>query len=105
MARTVEIRMSSDLSGEPDAVTVAFTLDGHGYEIDVTESEKAELEAVLKPYIAASRVVSRRAGKKSGRGDGPEPAVVRAWAGSAGLEVPARGRIPLTVLEAYRAAH
>ncbi|WAL67141.1 Lsr2 family protein [Amycolatopsis cynarae] len=35
----------------------------------------------------------------------PEPKDVREWAGAAGMEVPARGKIPAEVVEAYKQAH
>ncbi|MCA6096413.1 Lsr2 family protein, partial [Streptomyces sp. SCA3-4] len=34
----------------------------------------------------------------------PDPAAVRAWARSNGMEVPPRGRIPKKVYEAFNAA-
>lgn len=117
MARTVEILLTSDLSGGADAVTVEFGWAGRSYEIDVTEGERAELEGVLAPYVRAGRLVtSGRGGRRAAaaaagaRGaersvrSGPEPSVVRAWAGANGVEVPARGRIPVRVVEAYLAA-
>ena len=36
--------------------------------------------------------------------DMPKPADVRAWAKSAGLDVPARGKLPADVVEAYKQA-
>lgn len=35
----------------------------------------------------------------------PDPKAVRAWAADQGIDVPAKGRIPADVNEAYQAAH
>lgn len=38
-------------------------------------------------------------------GEEPKPADVRAWAKEAGVDVPARGKLPAEVVDAYKAAH
>lgn len=55
MARELIEVITSDLSSEPGATTLSFTYEGEVYEIDLTEGEKAELEA---KYIANARPVT-----------------------------------------------
>lgn len=61
-------------------------------EVDVVESK-----AQSKPEDKAMRPPENKATSESRK--------VREWAAAEGLDVPARGRIPADVLDAYRAAH
>lgn len=111
MAKKTVSLYYSDLSGEDIAEgnpTVSFAFDGVSYEIDLTTAEKAAMREAFSQYIALGRRVStgRRAGSsRAASTSGPAPADVRAWAQSQGLDVPARGRIPAAISEAYAAAH
>jgi Lsr2 len=114
MAQKVVVQMVDDLDGTAgsDVTTVAFALDGRGYEIDLNERNAQKLRDSLAEFIAAAR---RR---RSGRGGGSSrPAVsahdaaarerahaIREWAREAGHEVSGRGRIPASVVEAYEEA-
>ncbi|MFI8522325.1 Lsr2 family protein [Streptomyces sp. NPDC085481] len=108
MAQRVVVTLSDDIDGGEAAETVAFGLDGKMYEIDLNPANAKKLRKALAPYLAAGR-------KQSGRANAPQraqkhtvlapdPAAVRAWAQSNKMEVPARGRIPKRVYEAFRAA-
>jgi Lsr2 len=106
--------VTSDLSGSADATTVAFGLDGRAYEIDLTEKERADFDKALKKYLDAARAVGRVASTaskakpkaaKSRAAGTPAPADIRVWAAEVGYEVPARGRIPESVVQAYTDAH
>lgn len=110
MARKTVEKFYSDLSGteiEGPSPTVAFVFDGVGYEVDLTPSERASFEDAVKPYIAIGRRVGARTRPSSsgGSSSGPSAKDVRAWAEEQGLDVPARGRVPASVLDAYAAAH
>ncbi len=112
MARKTVEKFYSDLSGteiEGPSPTVAFVFDGVGYEVDLTPSERASFEDAVKPYIAIGRRVGARtraaSSGGSGSSGGPSAKDVRAWAQEQGLDVPARGRVPASVLDAYSAAH
>ena len=37
----------------PDAHTVRFGLDGHAYEIDLTDAHARQFREVLAPYVSA----------------------------------------------------
>ncbi len=108
MAQKVVVTLTSDISGEPADETVRFALDGVTYELDATTAEAADLRDSLATWIGHGRKVSgarptaRRRSRATGAGS---PADVRAWAVANGHQVPARGRIPRTVQDAYKAAH
>ncbi|MFF6775849.1 Lsr2 family protein [Streptomyces sp. NPDC012637] len=117
MAQRVVVTLFDDIDGGEAAETVAFGLDGKMYEIDLNPANAKKLRKVLAPYLAAGRKVSA-AGHKTGQKTAarpapdsfthtalaPDPAAVRAWAQSNKLEVPARGRIPKRIYEAFLAA-
>jgi nucleoid-associated protein Lsr2 len=110
VAQRVVVTLSDDIDGGAAAETVAFALDGKSYEIDLNPSNAKKLRKALAPYMAAGRKQTT-AGKR-GRTPAPyrhtslapDPAAVRAWARSHRMEVPARGRIPKKVYEAFRDA-
>lgn len=98
----------SDLSGEPDASTVQLALGSERRDVDLTEAERAELDALLRPYLS----VSRRAEPTAPRPNRDIPvttaeqrAAIRRWGRANGFELADRGIIPKTVYQAYRAAH
>lgn len=109
MAQRVNIVMTSDLSGDEGAESYAFGLDGQDYEIDLTPKEGEALRKALAKYVGAARQVKGRGGRRKGAAavkGGPTAAEIREWAqANTDLEVPARGRIPNEVREAYDAAH
>lgn len=109
MAQRVVVTLSDDIDGGAAAETVTFALDGKSYEIDLNPSN-AKLRKVLAPYMAAGRKQTN-AGKHGKvpvsyrhTSLAPDPAAVRAWARSHRMEVPARGRIPKKVYEAFQEA-
>ncbi|WP_306324924.1 histone-like nucleoid-structuring protein Lsr2 [Streptomyces venezuelae] len=113
MAQRVVVTLSDDMDGGEAAETVAFGLDGKMYEIDLNAANAKKLRKALAPYLAAGRKLSAKAaaGGRSPAAESythtslaPDPAAVRAWAQSNKMEVPARGRIPKRVYEAFRAA-
>lgn len=114
MAKKTIARYFSDISGdsiEAESPTVTFSVDGATYEIDLTESEQNALNEALAPYISAGRKVARTPSRGQGKSrsaanSGGTPArEIRSWAESQGIAMPARGRIPGSVLDAYNAAH
>lgn len=112
MAKKTIAKYFSDLSGieiESNSPTVYFAIDGTSYEVDLTEEEQTRLREAVAPYAAVGRRAAggRRAsaGGASSTADGPSAKEVRAWAVQQGLDVPARGRVPAEITDAYRAAH
>ncbi|MFI1713442.1 Lsr2 family protein [Streptomyces sp. NPDC053513] len=112
MAQRVVVTLSDDIDGGEAAETVAFGLDGKMYEIDLNAANAKKLRKALAPYLAAgrklpARVTTGRSGPAASYTHtalAPDPAAVRAWAQSNKMDVPARGRIPKRVYEAFRAA-
>ncbi|MFJ4920744.1 Lsr2 family protein [Streptomyces sp. NPDC088725] len=110
MAQRVVVTLSDDMDGGDAAETVTFGVDGKSYEIDLNPANAKKLRKALAPYMAAGRKQSN-AGKNgktrttySHTSLAPDPAAVRAWAQSHKMEVPARGRIPKRVYEAFSQA-
>jgi hypothetical protein len=107
MAQITQVRLVDDLDGGEATESVAFSLDGKSYEIDLSERHAAALRDAFAPFVGSARraggsaVVSRQ--KMSVRAGRPrvETAAIREWANANGLEVSARGRISSTVLQAY----
>ncbi|WP_309051303.1 Lsr2 family protein [Streptomyces sp.] len=114
MAQRVVVTLSDDIDGGEAAETVAFGLDGKMYEIDLNAANAKKLRKALAPYLAAGRKLTGKAAAGGGAAGGagtythtalaPDPAAVRAWAQAHKMDVPARGRIPKAVYEAFRAA-
>ncbi|MFE4589731.1 histone-like nucleoid-structuring protein Lsr2 [Streptomyces laurentii] len=105
MAQRVVVTLSDDIDGGEAAETVAFGLDGKMYEIDLNPANAEKLRRALAPYLAAGRKVGGPAkGEYKYSALAPDPAAVRAWAQSNKMDVPARGRIPKRVYEAFQAA-
>lgn len=110
MAQRVTTQFYSDLSGAEiprDGATLRFSLDGTSYEIDLTTDEQQELRETLAPYVQAARRLGRVAARPSPPSRSSDVAIprnIREWATANGFEVPARGRIPAPVREAYESA-
>ena len=108
MAQITQMKLVDDLDGGEAAESVAFSLDGKFYEIDLSDKHAAALRDAFAPFISSARragngskVASRqRMSMRAGRSR-EDTAAVREWANANGLEVSARGRISTAVLEAY----
>ena len=94
--------------------TVRFGLDGKDYELDLTNEHADELRAAFDRYVKAARNVG---GRQSVRSRGTtarstttpsttnvDAKAVRAWATANKVELSARGRIPQSVVDQFRAA-
>jgi len=108
MAQITQVKLVDDLDGGEAAESLAFSLDGKSYEIDLSDTHAAALRDAFAPFITNARragmgpkVASRqRMSMRTGRAR-EETAAIREWANANGLEVSTRGRISSTVLEAY----
>lgn len=110
MARKLIEHISDDLDGTPitnssDGRTVTFSIDRAAYEIDLTTGHADELEAALRPFINAARNVGRPQRTKQKKRSKKTLDEIRTWAQGNGHTVSDRGRIPLTIMEAYDSAH
>jgi hypothetical protein len=102
----------SDLSESEADQTVRFAIgnsdDTAMFEIDLTAVEADELFRALHPYIENGRRVidleAPRKARRTGNGRGASDAkLIRAWATENSINVPAKGRVPQSVREAYAA--
>jgi hypothetical protein len=57
LARYVMTRLVDDIDGSQAVTTVSFSLDGHNYEIDLSESHLSALQKALAPFVTAARAV------------------------------------------------
>ena len=104
MAQKVVVTLFDDIDGSEAAETIAFGLDGKSYEIDLNEANARKLRKALAPYVEAGRKRSRSGKAYKQTEVAPDPAAVRAGAPATQMEVPARGRIPKKVYEAFTEA-
>ena len=102
MAQQVTITLTDDLNGAKADETLRFGVEGVEYEIDLTTANAAKFRSAVATYVEKSRRVGRSTGKAGKRTTvGPDAKVVRAWAESKKIDIPARGRIPSNILEQY----
>nr|WP_019547975.1 Lsr2 family protein [Streptomyces sulphureus] len=105
VAQRVVVTLSDDLEGGDASETVAFALDGKSYEIDLNADNAKKLREELAPFVEAGRKRAKSGKAYHRTSVEPDARAVRAWAESNGYEVPARGRIPKRIYEAFQAAH
>ena len=110
MVKKVTVSLLDDLDGKAADETMQFALDGVSYEIDLSEKNAKKLRSELQPWVTAGRRTGgsrRRRGVRSASAliDRTESAAIREWARKSGHEIATRGRIPVEVIDAYRAAH
>jgi hypothetical protein len=99
------VTLADDIDGGEASETVAFGLDGKAYEIDLSPHNAEKLRTALAPYVEAGRKRARSGKAFHHTSIAPDPKAVRAWAESNGFGVPARGRIPKKVYDAFNEAH
>jgi hypothetical protein len=115
MARRAVVHLVDDLDDtiieNGDGQIVSFGLDGTTYEIDLTNEHADELRGALSRYMEAARKTggdrptpARSSGRSRSSKSDVSPTAVREWAKANGIEVSARGRIPRSVVEQFRAA-
>ena len=107
MAKKMIELYEDDLTGKELAehVTVKFTVDGVNYEFDTAPENADQFYTDLAKYTGVARQVTN-VGRTYKRVKVGVPArLVREWAVQKGLDVPAKGRIPADVREAYDAEH
>ncbi|MBL8927398.1 MAG: Lsr2 family protein [Pseudonocardia sp.] len=115
MAQQTTVRFIDDLDGSDASGTFDFSLEGRTYQIDLSDENAARLRDALAPYIGVARKAAGRGrgrtprqtavADKPTRSSREETAAIRGWARENGHQVSDRGRIPKSVIEAYRAAN
>jgi|SRR3954454_4877385 hypothetical protein len=106
MAQRTVTLLEDDLEGGGAAETIEFGLDGAQYAVDLNEDNASRLRDSLAEFVAAARRIGgttrRRNVPNPRRSSEVNPKVIRTWATENGYEVSARGRIPASIVEAYR---
>ncbi|HXF22001.1 MAG TPA: Lsr2 family protein [Streptosporangiaceae bacterium] len=111
MAQKVQVLLVDDLDGGEATETVAFSLDGTTYEIDLSTENASKLRKEFAPYVDHARKASGGGGgggrrRRARTGPGRErSSEIRAWAKQRGYKVSERGRIPAQIISEYDAAH
>lgn len=96
MARQVQIALIDDIDGSEATESIAFSIAGQHFEIDLNDEHAAQFHAALEPYIEAAR-----SSKQTAASEAP---AIRAWAKENNIKVNARGRLNADVVGAYNAA-
>lgn len=107
MAKRIVETLVDDLDGSEADRTIAFSINGDGYAIDLSSANAEKFEAALAPFVdAARRTSSGRGGgsarRRSGGGAAGDTKEAREWLRANGHQVSDRGRIPAPLLELYR---
>ncbi|MDL9947636.1 Lsr2 family protein [Gordonia sp. ABSL11-1] len=111
MAKKEIVQVIDDIDGKvlDDYETVRWSLDGKTYEFDTSAKHAAQFRDSLTKYVSVSRVTSSRGVKRttpiSTTRSKEQTKAIRDWANKNGYDVSDRGRIPLSVIEAFEAAH
>jgi len=113
MAQQVVTQLVDDIDGSEADETLEFAWEGAQYRIDLNEKNADKFRKAIAPFLTSAQRVGGRARRGAPKAKAlalaPAPrvsdaAAVRAWAIESGFDVPARGRIPNEVREAYEAA-
>jgi hypothetical protein len=115
MQKTV-ITKIDDLTGKEydEGETITFVVQGEAFEIDLNNRNAAQFKRSLAKYMEKGRKVraERPVGRTHRQGDGRKVKhdreyvrAVRAWAQENGYSVSDRGRVPLSVYDAYEKAN
>jgi hypothetical protein len=105
VAQRVVVTISDDIDGGDASETVSFGLDGKAYEVDLNVDNAKKLREDLARFVEAGRKRAKSGKTYHRTSIAPDPRAVRAWAESNGFEVPARGRIPKKIYDAFNDSH
>jgi hypothetical protein len=102
----IEVQLEDDLTGGPADETVAFSVDGTIYEIDLNAKHAASFRQQLARYIERGRRVQQQRSRSAARttASRERSRQIRAWAAQRGLEVAEHGRLPASVIRQYELA-
>lgn len=106
MQRT-EIQLEDDLTGGPADETIAFVVNGMGYEVDLSTRHAADFRRQLAPFVEHARLERSQRPRIKARttASRERSRTIRSWAERQGLIVADHGRLPRSVIEDYEAAH
>lgn len=103
MARREITQYFDDLDGtllsDEEINVIRFSLDGTDYVLDLSADNARNFRELLQPYIEVAREETPNVLQKA------DPADIRRWAQSKGMDVANRGKIPHEIMRAYQEAH
>lgn len=112
MATRTHITLIDDLDGKDADETVPFSLDGVGYEIDLSNKNAQQLRAAFTRWTEKARrsggrtARTRKSQSTTAQVRGSERlSAVRSWARENGYTVSDRGRIATVIQDAYDQGH
>jgi hypothetical protein len=103
-------RVADDLDNTQDATeTIPFSFDGMDLEIDLSEGNALRFRLLMAEFVNAARPRKPKAQSAPKKKPNPETVAARVWWRQEGgrnnvAEFVAKGRIPATVMERFRAA-
>jgi hypothetical protein len=105
-------QLIDDLDGTPleegEGKQITFSIEGRAYEIDLSEENANKFYEALAPFVNVARPAGSaapRAGRRTTRASSDvDLAAVRRWARENGHTVSDRGRVPATIIDAYKNA-
>jgi hypothetical protein len=110
------VNLVDDLDGSEAADTVAFSIDGRLYEMELSAKNARSCGTLwLAPFVASARQIgggrqrtspkTAPAGKARQMTDRERTTAMREWARQQGHQVADRGGTPSSIVEAYEKAH
>lgn len=112
MATKYIAQLTDDLDGsvieEGEGKQITFSVEGRAYEIDLSDTNADKFYKALTPFVDAARSVKGGAASRGGQTARPKNdldlGAIREWARANGHAVSDRGRVPATVIDAYKVA-
>ena len=116
MVQQVNVKLVDDLDGSEAVDTVAFSIDGRQYEMDLSDKNAAKLRDALAPFVASARQVGGGRRRRMSPKAAPEgqardttnrerTAAIREWSRQHGHQISDRGRIPKSIVQASEKAN
>ena len=107
MAKKTHIELVDDIDGSKADETIAFSIDGAHYEIDLSAENAEKIRAEIGEWAEkGTRVARKKARRASAPSSSSEKnARIRQWAKDRGMDVADRGALPKTIIDEYEATH
>jgi len=108
MVQRTVVNLVDDIDGGSADETIAFSLQGQSYEIDLSQANARKMLKAMETYTSHARKSGRgRVGARRATSSGAgreQLAAMRQWARENGYAVSDRGRVSLEIQNAYHSA-
>jgi hypothetical protein len=103
----LEVQLEDDLTGGPADETIAFSVDGRDFEIDLNAKHAANFRHQLAAFIDHAQQVRTHRRRTTARtaASRERSRAIRAWAEQQGYGLAGHGRLPADVINEYERAH